>query len=88
LRPPRALIKWIIGDWYVDFIATFAASRGQGMGRESLRASLEKGCAAGADRAGLIVVSANAPTIALYLSEGFAEVERGLVEPSLDVRVR
>lgn len=79
-RNLQALENMVPGAHYVNVLAVYPAFRGRGVARQLL-AEAEARAAPGQDLA-IIVADRNAPALALYVSEGFAERARlPLVRP-------
>jgi ribosomal-protein-alanine acetyltransferase len=64
------------GDGDIQTIAVVPEHRGRGLGRHLVRALIERAQDQGVARVFLEVRADNDPAISLYLSEGFAEIDR------------
>jgi ribosomal protein S18 acetylase RimI-like enzyme len=75
-RPTLELEAIAAGTWYLMVIAVFPEYRGKGLGTAMLHKAQDLARAAGAKRMSIMVESANAGAVKLYLRFGFREWAR------------
>lgn len=76
VRPLVELEATAAGSWYVNVLATFSEFRGQGLGRQLLALSEQRGRDNGARQASIIVASENKGAARLYERTGYKEIAR------------
>ena len=79
VRPLVELEAKAPGSWYINVLAAFPEFRGQGIGTRLLALAEERGREHKATSASMIVASANAGALRLYVRVGYGEIARARV---------
>ena len=73
LKPLADLRRVAAGDWYLDSIAVYPSSQGQGAGTALFDNYLDQGRQLGLKMASLVVESSNITALKFYQSQGFGK---------------